>query len=527
MEKLLETTKDPGNVLFKMLDDMREIRQLSELQIQKTIQASLDIENTPKEPPVVIKIFSLIKLYLTFFFRVGRRCSLTAATLPCRKDGNKLKGRELQIERHLQGVRRTIMDLKYERRNPGRIIKHLTNADVDPSLLAQPQFTALDLSPEHIAKEASRKNHVERKNTYNLNVDSGLEDFKINSPHTSPLEENNYALSYNKGQLKKLRDGLTHVSRHMAQYKSPKRSNRSQMSDAHPLASEADSVREVNDNHSNETTMTEEASESGDFSLKRKPKTKSSLFRRNAAVRANFNKQVITEFERNLNPREEFLKVLGMTEKARSPSKKLGFFLLENKVKKSFSSDKINLTGSEFLGSPKWMNTQGNDDNHNAIESFFVTEQQKIGVRKSSDARSSLSRILVGGSHKDLKVVTGNILDKRTGLESRSTVSRKDYTREVSAIDEINDGLKRYKQLSVDCENNIKSTTAIQTTMERGFGKLNGVLGKISDGITTPNAEVDNRIKDEIFMYMNNPLFVVPGYRRKPKAKQGKNNRGE
>ena len=443
------------------------------------------------------------------------------------KDGNKLKGREIQIERHLQGVRRTIMDLKFERRHPGRIIKHLTNVDVDPSLLAQPQFTALDTSPEHIAKEASRKKTFERQNSYNLNVDSGLDDFKISSTHITPVEENSYVMSYNKEQLKKLKDGLTHVSRHMAKYKSPKPSNRSQTLDAR-----SESIKEIDEDQSSENAMSDQGGESGDFSLKRKKKLKTSLFRRDAAARAKLDGQIIIPFEKSLNPKEEFLRVLGMTEKTRSSSNKLGFFLLEKnmgKARKSLISGNLNGIESEFQspGSPKWINTQGSDDNHNTIESFYVTGKQNVAVTKSSDAGNSVNKMFGGSNHKDLRVLTSNVLDKRPTLGSRSTLSRKDLTREISTIDETNEDLKRYKQLSVDCMDNVKSTTTIQTTIEKSFGKLHDVLSRISDGITTPNAEVDNRIKDEILTYMKNPLFVLPGYRKKPKAKPGRNNRGE
>ena len=429
-------------------------------------------------------------------------------------------------------MKKTINTVKFEKKHPGKIIKHLTNVQVDPALLAQPQLTTLDMGPEYMIKEFVRQKTLERQNTMGLNIDCGLDNFKINVVQPASLEENDYALVYNKGQLQKLKDGLTHVSRHMSKYKVSRSSSRSRVSENASKAIDDSSMKSDDEDElqrSSRLMFPDGDSEAGDHIVdSSRRKKKSSFFRRNAAVRMKLDDRVRAQVDMNLNPREEFLKVIGMTEKSKTPNNKLGFFLLhKNSVSAADSLQRPHATKkpTKFLSetqSPmgsKWMVTRDDEDKEDEIklaDSFYMAKQQDKCLKKPGTTSTNLSRTYESNVHKDLRVQTTSITNKRTSLDFRVS----------SHHEEDNENLKRYRELSVNCNENIRSTSAIQSAMQKDFGQLNSMLTKISGGITTPTTEVDNRIKDEIFAYMKSPHNTISNHLRKPKPKHNKNNRG-
>ena len=435
----------------------------------------------------------------------------------------RMTGRDLKKEKAFEGIRRTIEDVKNELKNNGKVIKYISKNTVDPSLLAQPHFTPTDANPVSARKEQIKTPEPSR---FKTDVTCGLNDLQLDHFESPGFIEKELLFSYNKEQLKKLKSGISFINKVSSKNKL--------RGSGVPFAS-----REGSEDKENGEGLETEENNTEDYSKYYGGSGNASkLLGTDSRKKFYSKKQKIEDRMKSQGPKKELLKKLvGFKPELETAYDSNN---LQSTTKTSFFrtiSDCIPVgespamteyeTGSGMKGFASYRasaNTMAQDEIQTSTPFYLPQQFSSFSpTRKpSEEVSSSLARgirdgnsvyktgrfIRTGVSTGKLSVITtmnnktpqGNISHRSLQIKESTRKGKAGYRMEP-ANEEIQ---KRYKLITMECENNIKSGSELQSSLQKGLGSIKGQLNKMGEFINNDSCFIDWQIKQDIYTEMQN-----------------------
>ena len=536
---IIKTTRSQNN-LMKTVEHLREIRTASEARIQKNLGDIEFTDDGSKEKFTKVRIFSKDMFYNTLkdwkeLLKTGRYIGTRGEE----RMAFRITGRAWNKEKTFQGIRKTLDDVKNEMKNRGKVIKYPSKVEVDPSLLAQPHFTPTDAKPISSSRREPRKSPELSK--FKPDMYSELSDFQLETIESPGFVEKEMLFSYNKEQLKKLKGSISFIHKVSGKNKLRKIG----VSFVSREASEEKDRRNISENS---REIEEDQTELDDYS--KYYGGVSNLLGTDVSRRKFYSKkQKIEDRMKSQGKKTELLKKLvGFSPETETSDPQQ----LQSVTKSSFFRT---ISDAIPFESPSKSDQNEEVNNYKAFASYrasvpameheeiqnyapFYLPQQFSSfspTRKSSEeASSSLMKGLKGGNvNKTARLIRkgvssgkknliaalnnknqGNFSYRNFQIKENLRQGKVGYKLEV-ANEEIQ---KKYKLLTMECENNIKTGSKLQNSLQKSFGTIKGQLNKMGEFITNESCFIDWQIKQDIVSEMQNSQekYLMKRTRSKP-----------